>query len=85
MIHWGSRYREDVVALGQFFCPGCRADAPFKHLRKQKLFTLYFIPLFPTETLGEVVRCDRCKGEFQPVVLTHTRERILATLDQAGQ
>jgi hypothetical protein len=80
MIIWGSKVREDQLSLGQFFCPNCKDDAPYKRVRTARYFTLYFIPLFVTEDFGETVRCGRCRQDFRTVVLTHSREQILATL-----
>jgi hypothetical protein len=78
MIIWGSRAREKQIATGTFYCPSCHASGAYSHQRIARYFTLYFIPLFPTETLGEYIRCMRCSGEFKPVVLTMTPEQLEA-------
>ena len=70
MIIWGSATREKQIATGVFHCPTCHASSAYSHQRVARYFTLYFIPLFPTSTLGEYVRCMRCSSEFKPVVLT---------------
>jgi hypothetical protein len=34
-----------------------------------RYFTLYFVPLFPMGTLGEIVQCQACLREWKPEVL----------------
>ena len=77
MIIWGSKAKESQVGTGTFFCPSCMADSPYAHMRVSRYFTLYFIPLFPTSTLGEYVCCRTCNGQLSNVVLTFTREQII--------
>lgn len=76
MIIWGWRARDRQIATGIFHCPGCRASGAYTHRQVARYFTLYFIPLFPTATLGEYVRCLRCGGEFKPVVLTLSQQEV---------
>ncbi|MEY4386491.1 MAG: hypothetical protein RLY20_1774 [Verrucomicrobiota bacterium] len=80
MIIWGSKGKEVQAGSGSFFCPSCRADAPYTLMRVSKYFTLYFIPLFPTGTIGQYVRCFNCKHEYPDVILTCTREEILKAI-----
>lgn len=77
MIIWGSKAKESQVATGTFFCPQCMADSYYSHMRVSRYFTLYFIPLFPTSTLGEYVRCHGCQGEMSHSVIQFTREQIM--------
>jgi hypothetical protein len=80
MIIWGSKGKVKQIGNGTFYCPQCRRDSGYAHMRIQRYFTLYFIPLFPTETLGEAVRCMACAGEFNTSVLSLTAEQIEAAL-----
>lgn len=80
MIIWGSKARKTTGQSGSFFCPSCKADRDYITHKWQRYFTLYFIPLFPTEQLGSYLECRGCRGEFNPGVLDHTREQILAAL-----
>lgn len=80
MIIWGSKAKQHTVGNGNFFCPQCRQDAAFQHLRVSRYFTLYFIPLFPTSTLGEAIQCNHCGGQFNTSILQVTREQILGQL-----
>ena len=76
MIIWGSMARDKQIGTGAFHCPTCHASSSYSHQRVARYFTLYFIPLFPTATLSEYVRCLRCSSEFKPVVLSMTPEQL---------
>ena len=79
-IIWGSRGRVKDVSFGEFHCPQCDQARDYVHKRAKRYFTLYWIPLFPTETLGEFIECRGCGGQFTPEVLEHrppSREEIL--------
>jgi hypothetical protein len=80
MIIWGSKARQKQIATGTFFCPSCRVTSPYSHIRWARYFTLYFIPLFPTQTLAETVKCNACAGEFKPTILALSNEEIEAAL-----
>ncbi|WP_395738155.1 zinc-ribbon domain-containing protein [Prosthecobacter sp.] len=80
MIIWGSKAKEARVSTGNFFCPQCMAASTYSHMRVSRYFTLYFIPLFPTSTLGEYVRCNGCQGEMTRSVIQYTREEILVAM-----
>lgn len=71
MIIWGSKGRTKEVSRGQFYCPRCATLRPYVRRRVSKYFTLYFIPLFPTSTLGEYVECGACFTTFKPEVLEY--------------
>lgn len=77
MIIWGSKAKEHEAGSGSFFCPGCLAETGYTLMRVSRYFTLYFVPLFPTSTIGQYVKCFGCKREFPDVVLTCSREEIL--------
>ncbi|TVQ53769.1 MAG: zinc-ribbon domain-containing protein [Phycisphaerales bacterium] len=76
MIIWGSKGREKIVARGQFHCPKCRTDAEYTHRRVSRCFTLYFIPLFTLETLGEYGLCHHCGVQLPAELLMLTREQV---------
>lgn len=78
MIIWGWKGKEHRIGSGRFFCPNCRSEAAYDHMRVSRYFTLYFIPLFPTSALGQYVRCCSCKAQLKEVVLKWTREQILS-------
>lgn len=80
MIIWGSKARKTKGKTGDFFCPACKQDRQYTTIKWDKYFTLYFIPLFPTQNLATVIQCQSCAGEFKPMVLAHTREQILSAV-----
>jgi hypothetical protein len=77
MIIWGSKAQQRRIGTGTFFCPQCAAQAPYTQMRVARYFTLYFIPLFPTATLGQYVQCGRCGTQASEAVLRCTPEQIL--------
>lgn len=80
MIIWGSKAQKKAGRSGMFYCPTCKDDCRFTLYKWQRYFTLYFIPLFPTELLSSHVECARCRGEFKELILEHSREQIIAAL-----
>jgi hypothetical protein len=72
MIIWGSKGKADCIQRGQFFCPRCASLQSYEWIRVRKYFTLYFIPLFSTDTLGEYVECKGCLTPFRPEVLEYS-------------
>ncbi len=76
IIIWGSKGREKKVSEGTFFCPGCKSNVAYEQRKASRWFTLYFIPVFPMETVGEWVRCRTCQGEFNMNILELSREEI---------
>lgn len=69
MIIWGSRVRTKTIGQGNFYCPKCREQRAYLHKQAARYFTLYFIPLFPTQQLGEMIECQTCKVAFETGVL----------------
>ena len=54
---------------GDFHCPTCRGQQPYKHKRVRRFFTLYFIPLIPLNLHGEYIECGQCQGSYRLEVL----------------
>ena len=84
MIIWGWKTRHMELDAGEFVCPQCRSQAPYRRIRVATYFTLYFIPLFPTQEHGEHIRCERCRGAFRLEVLDLPRsqaEELRSSLD----
>lgn len=75
-IIFGGRNREKQITLGQFYCPTCLQQTTYAHMRVSRYFTLYFIPLFPMQNLGEYLCCQRCQGKFSTNVLQLSKEQI---------
>jgi hypothetical protein len=69
IIIWGWRALTYVLGTGQFFCPRCGGDAPYRHLRRRRWFTFFFLPVIPLEELGTHIECSRCRATFTESVL----------------
>jgi predicted RNA-binding Zn-ribbon protein involved in translation (DUF1610 family) len=69
VIIFGSRGRETELGSGTFYCPHCGTTRPYKRKRLANYFTLYFIPLFQVQNLGEFVQCQVCKQTYKSDVL----------------
>lgn len=71
MIIWGSKGRTKTINSGRFFCPECRVYCDYNQVELKRWFTLYFIPVFPMETLSEYIECQSCKGTYRSNVLDY--------------
>ena len=69
MIIWGTRGRETEIETGTFYCPKCDTQKPYTRKKVSKYFTLFFIPLFEINKLGEYLQCVGCNLTFKPDVL----------------
>lgn len=78
IVIWGSKAKTKVLGRGQFYCPQCRTLRPYEHQQLSKYFTLYFIPLFETEKLGEYVQCQGCRTPYKPEVLELSKQSRVA-------
>lgn len=78
MIIWGSKGKTKVKSKGSFLCPVCKSQQRYEHHVVGKYFTLYFIPLFKTKTIGEYIECKNCYMTFKPEVLDWSRGRAQA-------
>jgi hypothetical protein len=73
MIIWGSKGKLKTIAEGQFYCPNCQGTRSYQRKRVAKYFTLYFIPLFQTQNLGEFIECQTCLVTFRTEVLNYSQ------------
>lgn len=71
MIIWGSTSKEKTESEGEFNCPGCEAVRNYRLIKVSRYFTLYFIPLFATDTLGKYVKCNVCNKDYNESVLEY--------------
>ncbi len=69
MIIFGTRVRRQELNAGEFYCPQCRAQEPYKHMRARNYFALYFIPIIPLGGGTEYVHCTHCNSDFELGVL----------------
>ncbi len=47
----------------QSACPECQSDLSLKSLKRW--FTLFFIPIFPFNTVQTFYQCDKCKSSYK--------------------
>lgn len=66
MLIYGHRSRETLLGTRSFYCPRCQAQTPARHIRVDRWFTLFFIPLFKIATLGDLLECQTCYGAYKP-------------------
>ncbi len=69
MIIWGIRGKQKEVSHGTFFCPNCNQARPYKLKRAGNYFSLFFVPLFRIQKLGEYVECQVCHNRYDPKIL----------------
>ncbi len=53
-----------TVGEGEFHCPSCGGDRRYRQRVARRWFTLFFIPVIPLNTVGEVVECGTCRTRF---------------------
>ncbi|MFI0979284.1 TerB family tellurite resistance protein [Streptomyces sp. NPDC021093] len=81
---WGVRTTWTTVGDGEFFCPGCGGDRNYAHRTGRRRLTVLGIPLSTRGTVGPVVQCASCEGQFGADALDHpTTVRFSAMLRDA--
>src|ERR1041384_5308823 len=63
-ITWGYRIILLNVGSGTFKCPKSRNVQGFRHKRNQRFFTVYGLPVFPSEITSDYLQCNHCGEEF---------------------
>ncbi len=53
-----------TVGAGEFHCPSCGGDRPYRQRAARRWFTLFFVPVIPLKHLGEIVECSACRCRF---------------------
>ena len=69
MIFFGTKGLTLTGDSGDFFCPSCSTEQPYKRRKVRRFFTLYFIPIIPLDLLGEYIECQSCKNTFNDKVI----------------
>jgi hypothetical protein len=80
IIIFGVRGVKRKLDQGRFYCPSCQRSAPYTRYKVTRFFTLYFIPVIPLGSLGELVRCDQCDVELATEVLGYGHDQAAAVL-----
>jgi zinc-ribbon family/Tellurite resistance protein TerB len=79
-----SVFRFGLIGTGRFHCPNCGGDRNYQHKRLRRFFTLFFLPVIPLGTVGEVVTCQTCRKRFDPAVLRRPTATQMASALPAG-
>lgn len=66
----GSKGKNEVVASGEFFCPGCDGRRPYQHIAVKRYLSV-LVPLVKLEDMGEYIECQECKRTWNPEVLSY--------------
>jgi len=75
MIIFGTRVRRETIGVKPFYCPTCHTDGACTHEEAKRWFTLFFIPIFPMDKVGEMVTCHACGTQYHPDVLAKFAEK----------
>jgi hypothetical protein len=78
MIIWGWRSIKSTPSTGQFHCPHCSSQRPYRHEKFNRWFTLYFIPIIPLGSVGEQVTCSTCSKSWNMTVLANDPQKLKA-------
>jgi len=73
---WGARDRETIIASGYFLCPACGGLRQYKHKRLARYFAIYFLPLFPVQTLSDMIECQTCHHSYRLEEIRQTTRLI---------
>jgi len=66
-ISWGSKWeykRKDQGLIVGKLCPECNSYGEFFEVIPTKYFTLFWIPVSPTETKKSLLECPNCHERF---------------------
>jgi uncharacterized membrane protein YebE (DUF533 family) len=77
-----NRVSDEAPLTGQ--CPNCTGNLHLK--RYKRWFTLFFIPIFPFETIDTFYECDKCNNAYAErirEVLTQSNEQKEKALTEA--
>jgi len=69
MIIFGTQPRSSLTSMGEFHCPSCDTKRRFKRVRVRRMFSLFFVPIFPVTDASEYVECEACGDTFNPAIL----------------
>jgi tellurite resistance protein len=81
MIIFGTRGVTYTADKGSFYCPECHTSQDYARKRVRRFFTLYFIPVFPMDRLGEYIECRSCRNTFRESVLNYSPEASAAKFE----
>jgi tellurite resistance protein len=73
-----------TVREGTFYCPRDGGDRAYRLRSGRRFFTLFFLPVIPLNSVGEVVECRSCKTRYSTDVLQAPTAREMASALPAG-
>ncbi len=76
-----SRTRE----RGEFHCPSCQSHQNYRLRAKRPWLTLYLIPVVPIGSVELTIRCDSCRGNWDPSVLHLSSMAVSKVEDEQAQ
>lgn len=68
LLIFGFGIRLKTVGTLEIFCPRCGGDRIGERRVARRWFSLFWIPVFPCGTVGEIVQCTTCGTQFDPHV-----------------
>ena len=74
MIITGTMNLTRTQDRGNFYCPSCRTNQPYRLRSRRPFLTIYFIPVVPVGGAESFVQCENCKDCWDESVLEIGRE-----------
>ncbi|MBK8442985.1 MAG: RDD family protein [Sphingobacteriales bacterium] len=66
MLIFGTKTIPTTIKTGEFQCPNCQDKRSYTLKRFKKYFHIFFIPLIPTDNLGDSLDCNYCSTSYIP-------------------
>ncbi|CAN5772915.1 TerB family tellurite resistance protein [soil metagenome] len=68
LVIFGFRIRYRTTGRIEFFCPRCGGDRTGLQRSARRWFTIFWIPVIPLNSVGELVECTECHTRYEPDV-----------------
>ena len=82
VVIYGTKGKIRTIGTGSFYCPRCKTNRSYKHQKISKYFSLYFIPIFPIQNLGEYIECQFCFTPFETSILEINSQESQSEINQ---
>ncbi len=69
LVLFGARGMESEIGSGQFYCPKCQKERPYRNISVRRWFTLFLLPVIPLNELGSYIACPFCQTNYTGEVL----------------
>ncbi|RLL70260.1 TerB family tellurite resistance protein [Streptomyces sp. Z26] len=80
----GVRTKWRTLDSGEFFCPECGGDRPYRRRAGRRRFVLLGVPLLPRGAAEPIVQCAACRGHFGTDALDGPTTNRLASMLRDG-